>query len=205
MNQVNSTTALSLLRIKTLPVLRTGFGYFLGIGLVAALAATTGQPWLLSSFGASCVLLFGFPDVPFSRARNVIGGHLLTSATALVMLSLFGPHWVVMALAAAIACMLMVATSTVHPPAGGNPIVVFMSQPGWEFLLLPAAAGAVGLYALSRLYHRVFGQLMGGMLRIQQRIRPRLHVKRLHVAQYCVQYFAVRLLAAHHQPDTAPE
>jgi len=155
MNQASSTPALSIVRSKILPLLRTGFGYFLGIGLVAALAASTGQPWLIGSFGASCVLLFGFPDVPFSRARNVIGGHILSSAVALLMLSVFGPHWAVMALAAAMACTLMIATNTVHPPAGGNPVIVFMTQPGWEFLLLPTAIGAAGLFAVSRMYHRI--------------------------------------------------
>jgi len=140
---------------KSIPILRTGFGYFLGIGLLAALVASTGHPWLIGSFGASCVLLFGFPNLPFSQARNVIGGHLLSSAVALAMLSIFGPHWVVMAVAAAVACMLMMATKTAHPPAGGNPVIVFMTQPGWEFLLLPTAIGAVGLFVLSRIYHRV--------------------------------------------------
>jgi len=156
MNQTYPAPALSAIRTKTLPILRIGAGYFLGIGLVAWLAAYTGQPWLISSFGASCVLLFGFPDVPFSQAKNVIGGHLLSSTVGLVMLSLFGPHWALMALATAMACMLMIATKTVHPPAGGNPILVFTTLPGWEFLLLPTAIGAAGLFVLSRLYHRVF-------------------------------------------------
>jgi len=155
MHQVSPTPAPSFPRRKIFLLLRTGFGYFLGIGLLAMLVAMTGQPWLISSFGASCVLLFGFPDVPFSRARNVIGGHLLSSMVGVVMFSLFGPHWAWMALSAAIACMLMLATNTVHPPAGGNPILVFTTQPDWEFLLLPTAIGAAGLFAASRLYHRI--------------------------------------------------
>jgi len=152
MNQANPTLSTQI-RSKTLPLLRIGVGYFLGIGLIAYLSASTGQLWLIGSFGASCVLLFGFPDVPFSRARNVIGGHCLTAATGLLMLALFGPHWAVMAAAAALACVLMVATNSVHPPAGGNPIIIFMTQPGWEFLLLPVAIGAAGLFFFSRGYH----------------------------------------------------
>jgi len=34
---------------------------------------------VLGSFGASCVLVFGFPDVPFSQPRNVLVGHVLSS------------------------------------------------------------------------------------------------------------------------------
>ena len=37
---------------------------------------------LLGSFGASCVLVFGFPDLPFSQPRNLVGGHVLSSLVA---------------------------------------------------------------------------------------------------------------------------
>ena len=47
----------------------------------------------LSSFGASCVLLFSFPDNPFSQPRNVIGGHFISSLTGLVFLAVFGSAW----------------------------------------------------------------------------------------------------------------
>nr|WP_223264590.1 HPP family protein [Sulfuriferula plumbiphila] len=40
---------------------------------------------MLGSFGASCVLLFGFPESPFSQPRNVI-----SALTGLLFLSVFG-------------------------------------------------------------------------------------------------------------------
>jgi CBS-domain-containing membrane protein len=73
---------------------------------------------VLGSFGASCVLLFGYPDNPFSQPRNVIGGHFLTSLTGLCFLSVLGASWWSMALALATAVALMQLTRTVHPPAG---------------------------------------------------------------------------------------
>lgn len=55
------------------------------------LAQKTSQPWILGSFGTTCVLLFGFPASPFSQPRNIIGGHVLTSLVGLLFLHLLGP------------------------------------------------------------------------------------------------------------------
>lgn len=129
-----------------------GLGAFVALATLGLLANGTGLAWILGSFGASCVLLFGFPDSPFSQPRNVIGGHILASFVGLVFLHAFGPSWLPMAAAGATAIMLMLATRTVHPPAGSNPVIVFLLQPDWTFLLLPTAAGVVLLYLLARLY-----------------------------------------------------
>jgi CBS-domain-containing membrane protein len=67
-------------------------GSTLGIAAVAALGQISNQPLILGSFGASCVLLFGFPDAPFSRPRNVIAGHLLCSVIGLIFLKFVGPE-----------------------------------------------------------------------------------------------------------------
>jgi CBS-domain-containing membrane protein len=49
----------------------------------------------------------------------------------------------------------MMLTRTVHPPAGSNPVIVFLAQPGWTFLLLPTLAGSVILILLALVYHNV--------------------------------------------------
>ncbi|XDZ50033.1 HPP family protein [Neisseriaceae bacterium CLB008] len=133
-------------------VVLVGAGVFLGLAVVAFLAVLSGQPWLLGSFGASCVLLFGFPNVPFSQPRNVIGGHMLSSALGLAFLWLLGPSWWALAAAGAAAAMLMLYTQTVHPPAGSNPVIVFLSDPGWGFLWLPTLFGAILLVLLAKAY-----------------------------------------------------
>lgn len=133
-------------------LLLAGLGAFLALAIVATLAEHSGQPWLIGSFGASCVLLFGFPKGPFSRARNVIGGHLLSSCVGLACLYVFGPGALSMSLACALALILMGASDTTHPPAGGNPIIVFMILPDWSFALIPTLAGAVLLTLVAWLY-----------------------------------------------------
>jgi len=118
-------------------------GSLLAIGSVALITTRSAVPLVLGSFGASCVLLFGYPDNPFSQPRNVIGGHFLASLTGLVFLTLLGSSWWSMALALATAIALMQTTRTVHPPAGSNPVIIMLTLPSWGFLLTPTLLGAI--------------------------------------------------------------
>jgi CBS-domain-containing membrane protein len=92
-------------RLPAKLIVRGSLGALLAIGTVAYLAASSGTPLVLGSFGASCVLLFSFPDNPFSQPRNVIGGHFISSLTGLVFLAVFGAAWWSMALALASAIL----------------------------------------------------------------------------------------------------
>lgn len=136
-------------------IAKAWIGAVLAIAAVALAATSTQTALVLGSFGASCVLVFGYPDLPFSQPRNVAFGHILSSLTGLLFLTAFGPAWWSMALAAGTAVALMMATRTVHPPAGSNPIIVFLAQPGWGFLLFPTAFGIAILLAVALVYNNV--------------------------------------------------
>jgi len=129
-----------------------GLGGTLAIGSIGFVAFKSGHPWVLGSFGASCVLLFGFPDAPFSQPRNVIAGHLLSSSVGLLMLHFLGPAWWSMAAAAGLAITVMMLTDTVHPPAGSNPVIVFLTQPDFSFLVLPTLFGTWILLAVAYVF-----------------------------------------------------
>ncbi len=134
-------------------ILLAWLGGCVAIAVLAGLFEGTAWPLILGSFGASCVLVFGFPDVPFSQPRNVVVGHFLSSLSGLAFLSLFGPHWWSVAMAVGTAIALMMATRTVHPPAGSNPVIIYLLQPGWGFLLAPTLLGAVVLVLVTLLYN----------------------------------------------------
>jgi len=53
------------------------------------------------------------------------------------------------------AIALMMATRTVHPPAGSNPVIVFLIQPGWDFLLFPTLTGALLLAVVALIYNNL--------------------------------------------------
>ncbi|MWV12511.1 HPP family protein [Pseudomonas sp. R-28-1W-6] len=128
-------------------------GGVLAIACVASAGDLLSLSLLLGSFGASCVLVFGFADLPFSQPRNVIGGHLLSSLVGLAFLHAFGPQWWVLALAVGSAIALMMLTRTVHPPAGSNPVIIFLAQPGWGFLLFPTLVGALLLVLVALFFN----------------------------------------------------
>ena len=136
-------------------IVKAWVGSLLAIGAVGLSATNMQLALVLGSFGASCVLVFGYPDLPFSQPRNVLFGHILSSATGLLFLTVFGPHWWAMALATASAVALMMATRTTHPPAGSNPVIVFLTQPGWNFVLFPTAIGASILLLTALIYNNV--------------------------------------------------
>lgn len=132
----------------------SGLGGALAIWFLATLAQSLEQALLIAPFGASCVLLFALPSSPLARPRNVIGGHVLSALVGLLVLALLGNSALACGIGVGLAIAVMQFTGTVHPPAGGNPLVVIMTGAGWSFLALPVLAGTIALVLLARLYHQ---------------------------------------------------
>jgi CBS-domain-containing membrane protein len=130
-----------------------GLGGFLAIGALALLGGSLGVVLLLGSFGASCVLLFGYPEAPFAQPANVVGGHAISALIGLTALHVFGSQPWSLALAVGVSIAVMMATRTVHPPAGSNPVIVFLGHSAWSFLLFPVLSGAVILVLIALLFN----------------------------------------------------
>ena len=131
---------------------RAAIGGVIAIALVAGLTQGLDTALIIGSFGATCVLIFGVPDAPFSQPRNVVGGHFLSTLAGLVFLE-FSSSWWSVALAVGAAIILMMATQTVHPPAGSNPVIVVLGQPDWDFLFFPTVVGAVLIVGVALVYN----------------------------------------------------
>ena len=131
-------------------------GGVLAIAVVAGLTQGFDKLFIIGSFGATCVLVFGFPDVPFSQPRNVVGGHFLSTLMGLIFLHVFHPHWWSVALAVGAAIAVMMATRTVHPPAGSNPVIVVLGTSGdWDLLWFPTLFGAIMVVLVALLYNNM--------------------------------------------------
>ncbi|MGF1727330.1 HPP family protein [Photobacterium nomapromontoriensis] len=127
-------------------------GGFLGILVLSLLGQSTGVPWLMAPFGATCVLLFAAPTSPLAQPRNVIAGHLITSTVGLCALYGLGGSMIVMSLAVGVSIMLMQCFRAVHPPAGANPVVIVLagqSAVGFDFLLTPVLIGSITLVVIA--------------------------------------------------------
>ena len=134
---------------------RAAGGGFFSIALLALLTQYSTAPLILGSFGASCVIVFGLPDSPFAQPRNVIVGHVLCTLIGLATLTLFGAQWWSMALAVALSIGAMMLSRSVHPPAGSNPLIVMLAQPGWGFLLMPTLLGALVIVLVALVYNNM--------------------------------------------------
>ena len=99
--------------------------------------------FLAASFGSSMVLLFGFPESPFAQPRNVFFGHLVTSLIGVIFVNFIPlPIYINISLAVGVGIFFMIFLNVVHPPAGGNPVMVIIGSVTYDYLLFPIISGA---------------------------------------------------------------
>ena len=111
--------------------------------------------FLAGSFGSSMVLLFGFPESPFAQPKNVFFGHLITALVGVVFVNLITlPIYISIALAVGVGVFLMILLNIVHPPAGGNPIMVIIGSVSYDYLILPIISGCIIIISLAILINK---------------------------------------------------
>ena len=125
-------------------------GCAVAVGLLATLSGSLATALLAGSFGATCALVFGYPDVPFSQPRHVVLGHLFCVLVGLAAFHFLGSAPWVLALAVGTAAAGMMALRIMHPPATSNPIIVFLGKAAWGFALFPTLALSVSQKFLKR-------------------------------------------------------
>ena len=105
---------------------------------------------LAGSFGSSMVLLFGFPESPFAQPRNVFFGHLVTALVGVIFVNFIPlPIYISIALAVGVGIFFMIVLNVVHPPAGGNPIMVIIGSVSYDYLIFPIISGCIIIILLA--------------------------------------------------------
>ena len=100
--------------------------------------------FLMASFGSSMVLLYGFSESPFTQPKNIFFGHLLTGLIGILFLNYIPlPLFINIALAVGVGIFFMIVFNVVHPPAGGNPIIVIIGGVSYEYLINPIIFGSL--------------------------------------------------------------
>ncbi len=134
---------------------------FISIGLMAAAALATGQPFVFPSLGPTAFLLFYTPLLVSASPRNTVTGHLIGVIAGYLALVIFGlvaagsamEEGVTAAriLAAALSLGLtsgaMVWLRVPHPPAGATTLIVslgIITQPEQLAVLMLAVLMIVG-------------------------------------------------------------
>jgi len=123
--------------------LLAGFFSTFTIGVLTVLTYKTALGlFLAGSFGSSMVLLFGFPESPFAQPRNVFFGHFVTTLVGVIFVNLIPlPIFINIAIAVGTGIFFMILLNVVHPPAGGNPVMVIIGSVSYDYLFFPIITG----------------------------------------------------------------
>ena len=107
--------------VEPIDHLWTFIGAFIGIGLIGLIQGSQFEEFdnifLIGSFGATAVLIFGVTNSPLAQPRNLVGGHIISALVGVTVQKLVpGNLWLSTALAVALAIVAMQITKTLHPP-----------------------------------------------------------------------------------------
>ena len=105
--------------------------------------------FLVGSFGASAVLIYGVPKSPYAQPRNLLLGHVISAfmgVTCALLLS-SSPE-IAAALAVSLALVLMHFTKSIHPPGGATALIAVIGsdhihEMSYWYVLSPILSGAL--------------------------------------------------------------
>jgi CBS-domain-containing membrane protein len=140
-------------------------GSFMGIGLIAWIQshsiAQVDNIFLIGSFGASSVLVYGAIQSPLAQPRNLIGGHLISAIIGVSCYKLLPDIiWITAPAAVSLAIVGMQLTKTLHPPGGATALIAVIGSEkikrlGYLYVLSPVLAGAVVLLIIALLFNNM--------------------------------------------------
>lgn len=117
--------------------------------------------FLIGSFGASSVLVFGAIQSPLAQPRNVIGGQII-SAIIGVTIAKFIPDiiWLAAPLAVSTSIIAMQFTKTLHPPGGATALIAIIGTEniknlGYFYVLSPVLSGSLILLIVALIFNNM--------------------------------------------------
>ena len=140
-------------RVPLHEIFWSAVGCFLGIASIYMVGHLQGLDledslFLVGSFGASAILIYGVPDGPLSQPRNLIGGHVLSAIVGVSCAMLISTPVIAAASAVALAVVVMHLGRSVHPPGGATALIAVIGGQnihdlGYWYVLTPIASGAI--------------------------------------------------------------
>lgn len=140
-------------------------GSFIGIGLIAYSQSQQflhqDVVYLIGSFGASSVLVYGIIESPFSQPRNLVGGHVISAFIGVTVEHLL-PNTMFLAapLAVSLSIVVMQITKTLHPPGGATALIAIISSEqikdlGYWYVLSPVLSGVLILFFTALIFNNM--------------------------------------------------
>lgn len=119
--------------------------------------------FLIGSFGASAVLVYGASNSPLAQPRNLIGGHLLCAVVGVNLALLFpNPelHWLTASLAVSLSIVIMQITKTMHPPGGATALIAVIGgekvrELKYLYILSPVLSGVLIIFVVGMIVNNL--------------------------------------------------
>lgn len=140
-------------------------GSFVGIGILAYVQSIhfsgNDAVYLIGSFGASSVLVYGIIQSPFSQPRNLVGGHVISAFIGVTVHKL-APDivWIAAPLAVSLAIISMQITKTLHPPGGATALIAIIGTEkvkslGYMYVISPVLVGTLILLLTALVFNNM--------------------------------------------------
>ncbi len=134
----------------------------LGVLIIShGVLANQGATMLVTSMGASTVLLFAAPHSPLSQPWSVFGGHMLSGAIGITCIQWIDTPSTAAAIAVSMSVLAMYYARCLHPPGGATALAVTMAGEsvhalGYTYLVTPVLLNILILLSVAILFNAPF-------------------------------------------------
>lgn len=143
----------------------TFLGAFFGIAIIGFINSKyfvlNDNLFLIGSFGATSVLIYGAINSPLAQPRNLIGGHLVSAFVGVTVCKIFPNElWLSSALSVSLSIVLMQMTKTLHPPGGATALIANIGSEkirnlGYFYVISPVLTGVMILLVVALIFNNI--------------------------------------------------
>ncbi len=136
-------------------------GAVLSIGLISLLQTQFESFFLIASFGASAVLIYGATLSPIAQPRNIICGHMISAFVGVTVYKILPDIiWLAAPLAISLSIVLMQITKSLHPPGGATALLALIGNEkikalGYIYVFSPVLIGAAILLIFAFIFNNI--------------------------------------------------
>ena len=150
-------------RIGYAEALRMSIGIAIGLLITGLLSrwwgGDAGRMWMVSSLGASAVLLFGMPASPLAQPWPFLAGTVLSALVGAAVQAVIPDSAIACAVAVGLSVLLMVPLRCMHPPGAGFAAYVVLEHiNGVTLVAFPIIFNVLMLLACAVVYNAITGK-----------------------------------------------
>jgi len=117
--------------------------------------------YIIPSMGATAVLLFAAPNVPFSQPWNVFGGHIISAVIGVACYQLIPDIHIAAAASVGLAIWAQYYLRCIHPPGGATALAAVIGSSqihdlGYQYVLTPVLINTVIMLVIAVGFNALF-------------------------------------------------